>query len=46
MNNINYLELINSGNIDKLIVVGVLILSSLTARQSFYIWGQYLDLIA
>ena len=45
MNNINYLELI-AGNIDKLIVVGVLILSSLTARQSFYIWGQYLDLIA
>jgi len=34
MNNINYLELI-VGNIDKLIVVGRLILSSLTVRQFF-----------
>ena len=36
MNNINYLELI-AGNIDKLIVVGILILSSLAIRQFFYI---------
>jgi len=34
MNNINYLELI-VGNIDKLIVVGILILSSLAVRQYF-----------